>query len=263
MEFTHALESLRASGDGTVTVTPDWAQGRALFGGLAGALVLDAMASQIPADRSLRCVSLSFVGPVGPGEVELDARVLRAGGSVSHCPAEAIQDGKVCTAALASFGVDRTSKVIMPAEAAPDVDPPEALDVMPFYEGISPRFTRHFDYCYGIGSLPFSGATTRDMGGWVRFSEDRGAITPMHLLGLIDAWPPATLPLLTDRAPSSSLTWYVEFLQPLPDIQPGDWLLYKATLDHALGGYGQTQARLWTRDGELLAISRQTVTVFG
>ena len=33
-------------------------------------------------------------------------------------------------------------------------------------------------------------------------------------------------------------------------------------IEHALDGYGHIAARLWTKDGQLLALSRQTTTVF-
>ena len=262
MTFSQTLAELRASGNDTVTVSADWAQGRALFGGLAGALALEPMVRRVAPDRVLRSISISFVGPVAPGDVAVTSRLLREGGSVSQCQAEVVQEGTVRTAALASFGVPRSSAVVMPPAQAPDVDTPETLESVPFQEGISPQFTRYFEYRYGIGSLPFSGATTRHMGGWVRFRDERDPITPLHLLGLIDAWPPATLPLLTERAPSSSLTWYVELIHPMPEVQPGDWVLYEAELDHARDGYGHTQARIWNRQGELIAISRQTVAVF-
>jgi acyl-CoA thioesterase len=52
-------------------------------------------------------------------------------------------------------------------------------------------------------------------------------------------------------------------MHPRPDVRPGDWLLYRATIDQAGAGYGHTQAGIWTSRGELVATSRQTVTVFG
>ena len=55
----------------------------------------------------------------------------------------------------------------------------------------------------------------------------------------------------------------MDFVYPQPEIAPGDWLLYRATIDQAGGGYGSTQAGIWTQKGELVAMSRQTVTVFG
>ena len=261
--FSEVLDALRTSGDNTVEVTEDWAQGRALFGGLAAAITMEPVMRQVAPERELRSVSIAFVGPVAPGDVHVAPRALREGGSVSQFQAEALQDGQVKTSVLASFGKARPSGVAMPAEPVPAAPAPEEVEPVIYREGVNPAFTRHFEYRYCIGSLPFTGATTRDMGGWIRFRDEGSPMGPLQLLGLIDAWPPATLPLLTERAPSSSLTWFVELVQPLPAIGANDWLLYQATLDHARDGYGQTQARLWTRTGELVALSRQTVAVFG
>lgn len=62
---------------------------------------------------------------------------------------------------------------------------------------------------------------------------------------------------------ASSLTWTAEFLQPLPQQRSGDWCRYLAEIEEARDGYGHVAARMWSADGQLLAISRQMVTVFG
>ena len=49
-----------------------------------------------------------------------------------------------------------------------------------------------------------------------------------------------------------------------PDVVPADAnLAYAATTDAARDGYAHTHAMVWRPDGELLAISRQTITIFG
>jgi acyl-CoA thioesterase len=103
------------------------------------------------------------------------------------------------------------------------------------------------------------------MGGWVRLRDETEAqaVSEAHLLALVDAWPPAVLPHLSAPAPGSSLTWTIEFVQPVADLTTLDWCLYRAQIEHARDGYGHVSAALWTAEGELLAISRQTVTVFG
>ena len=78
----------------------------------------------------------------------------------------------------------------------------------------------------------------------------------------LDAWPPAVLSHLSKPAPGSSLTWTIEFVHPIPSLTTHDWCLYQAEIEHALDGYGHIAARLWTADGQLLALSRQTTTVF-
>ncbi len=65
------------------------------------------------------------------------------------------------------------------------------------------------------------------------------------------------------RGPGSSLTWTIEFIQPAAELSSADWCLYRAEIEHARDGYGHVAAALWSAEGALLAISRQTVTVFG
>ena len=97
----------------------------------------------------------------------------------------------------------------------------------------------------------------------MQFREAPQAITDAHIVALVDAWPPAVLPHLKSPAPASSLSWALDIMHPRPPIRPDDWLLYRATIDQAGAGYGHTQAGIWTSQGELVATSRQTVTVFG
>jgi acyl-CoA thioesterase len=102
------------------------------------------------------------------------------------------------------------------------------------------------------------------MGGWVRLREHDPVevLTETHLLALVDAWPPAVLSHLKAPAAGSSLTWTIEFMQPLPALTTLDWCMYHAEVEHARDGYGHIAAGCWSPSGELLALSRQTVTVF-
>jgi len=52
-------------------------------------------------------------------------------------------------------------------------------------------------------------------------------------------------------------------VHPLPQLAADDWVLYRSSIDQASSGYGHTQAGIWSSQGELVALSRQVVTVFG
>ena len=45
--------------------------------------------------------------------------------------------------------------------------------------------------------------------------------------------------------------------------EPDTHWVYAVHTDHAADGYAHTDARIWHPDGRLVAISRQTVAVFG
>jgi len=71
--------------------------------------------------------------------------------------------------------------------------------------------------------------------------------------------------MLDGFAPGSSLTWTLELIAEVgPEAFPAESILgYAAATDAARDGYAHTHAMLWRPDGKLVAISRQTITVFG
>ncbi|WP_404368541.1 acyl-CoA thioesterase [Marinobacter sp.] len=261
MNFDELLASPASQG---LKAPASWAQGRATFGGLVAALAYDRMARTVAADRPMRSMQVSFVGPVTPDcELAIEAELLREGRGVSQARANIIQEGETRLAALASFGGGRESTVHVEAEPAPEAADPEACQGLPYTEGVTPEFIQHIEMRWAFGSMPFSGRGGRHMGGWMRFRSPPSSIGDAQLIALIDAWPPTLLPHLKSPALTSTLSWSFDIVHPRPAINPDEWLLYRATIDQAGHGYGHTHAGIWTRKGELVAVSRQAVTVFG
>ena len=266
MTFPELIQAVR-NAPTSVAIPAQWGQGRASFGGLVAAMAYEAMAAVAEAGRPLRSLAVTFVGPVEPEvPVSFQAEVLREGKAVSQVFCRAVQNGQVLTLAQASFGLPRESVVQVEGLPAPAFKAVDDCQELPFIRKLMPEFTRHIAMRWAVGGMPFSSSTSREMGGWMRFRGDGVGDEPMevsHLLALIDAWPPATLPMLKTPAPSSSLTWTIEFVQPQPALPANGWCQYLATIEHARDGYGHIAAQCWTADGQLLAISRQTATIFG
>lgn len=257
-------ELLAVGPDEQLTIPATWAQGRACFGGLTGALAYDRMQQVVSPGRPMRALQVSFVGPVEPDvPVRVEAELLREGKAVSQAMVKLVQDGTARLVALGSFGGGRDSAVSMPALPAPEAPAPEDCRPTPYVEGVMPEFTRYIEMRWCFGGLPFSGASHREMGGWMQFREPPARLGDAHVVALVDAWPATILQQLTSRAPASSLSWSLELVHPRPRIEPGEWLLYRAETDQAGEGYGHIQAQVWNRRGELVAISRQTAAVFG
>jgi len=263
MTFASLIEQLHRSEGRSVSIPAEWAQGRATFGGLVAALVYEAMRMRVPSERELRSLSVSFVGPVAPEEMRVEVQVLRAGKSVTQVQGTAYQGDAVMAVLLGSFGGGRESGLRVDAEPAPVLTPAESCRRVPFVPGRSPAFTRFFETRWATGEAPFSRSQVREIGGWVRLDEPAQPITEAALLALVDAWPPTVLPMMAAPAPSSSLAWTIEFVHPLPRATSSDWWMYHAIAEHARDGYAHCRAGLWTPDGELVAISRQTYAVFG
>jgi len=264
MRFSDLLDAVRREPRG-LSIPADWAQGRATFGGLVVALQYEAMRAQVPAERPLRSLAVTFVGPVEPGlAVDFEVEVLREGKAVSQVLGRAVQNGQVVTLVQGSFGASRESVVNVPAEPAPSFKHWDECQELPYIPGVMPEFMRHLSMRWSVGGMPFTGNKSREMGGWVRLRGDvrQEPLTEAHLLALVDAWPPAVLPHLGKPAAGSTLTWTVEFVQPLLELDTLDWCQYRAVIEHARDGYGHVAAALWSADGRLIALSRQTVTVF-
>lgn len=272
MTFDDMLSPLDDSD--TTTVAPSWGQGRATFGGLVAALlyrrtaaVLTARGEDIVA-KPPRSLTFSLVAPVAPGEVQVSVDVFRSGKSVTQAEARLLQDGQVAAAMLASFGSARTSAINVAPEPSLAFPDPSMLTALPYIAGTTPEFTQHFEFRWAVGKLPFvsTPALTGDMGGYVRFRRPVARSGVDTLLGLVDAWPPAVLPMFTKPAPISTLTWTIEFpghaLATLSSL-PGDAAVqYLAETDFSGDGYAHIRSRTHAPDGTLLAIGRQTVAIF-
>ncbi|WP_339531931.1 acyl-CoA thioesterase [Pseudomonas mucidolens] len=264
MRFSDLLDAVRRN-PLDVSVPPEWAQGRATFGGLVAALQYEALRAQVPDDRPLRSLAITFVGPVAPDvSASYQVEVLREGKAVSQLLGRVVQNAEVMTLVQASFGASRASEIDVEALPAPPFKHWDECQELPYIKGVTPEFMRHLAMRWSVGGLPFTGNKSRDMGGWVRLRGDvkEEPLTEAHILALVDAWPPALLPHLNRPAPGSTLTWTIEFIQPLQSLSTLDWCQYHVEIEHARDGYGHAAAALWGPDGQLIAISRQTVVVF-
>ncbi len=264
MKFSELIDAVQRN-PLAVTIPAEWAQGRASFGGLMAALQYEAMRAKVPEGRPVRSLAITFVGPAEPGvPIAFEVEVLREGKAVSQLLGRATQNGQVMMLIQGSFGASRESVISVKADPAPTLKPLEACPQLPFVSGMMPEYLRFMELRWALGGLPFSNTPSPAIGGYVRFRDiEEGPSSEAHVLALVDAWPPALLPHLSKPAPGSSLTWTIEFVQPMPVLSTHDWCSYKAVIEHARDGYGHTAAMLWSPTGELIAISRQTVTVFG
>lgn len=246
----------------TVEIPAGWAQGRATYGGLVAALLFARIATQVAAGSVLRSATVSFVGPVAVGAATVQARVLRQGKSVTQAEAHLLQNGEVMAVMLASFGTPRESALHVTAPPPPAFKAPDESLALPVVPGITPEFLQHFDLRWAHGDFPFTGSKLAELGGWMRLKEGRGALDYADLFLLVDAWPPALLPLVKGPAPGSTLCWTLEPVYLPAQKSAQQWWQYLARTDYAADGYGHAEAKIWDDAGRLVAISRQSVVVF-
>ncbi|MDN3651937.1 thioesterase family protein [Thalassotalea ponticola] len=246
-----------------VKIDKSWTQGRTVFGGLSAAITYQAIAAHLTGDRLLRSLSTSFVGPIKAGvDICIEVEVLRSGKNVTQVMAKAVQDNSVCLTCLASFGVERASKIVVQSKDSHPHNAPKKANFIPQIPKIVPNFLRHFDLALVEGKMPFRASEQSNLFGWMRFSKAPNAVTDAHLVALIDSWPPAVLQMLRWPAPASSLSWNLEFIHPHRTFACDAWFAYQVNTRQAADGYAHTEANIWDQNGDLIAISRQVVTVF-
>lgn len=262
MSFQEYIQSV-SQGSSSILISKEWSQGRAVFGGLVAALVYQAMLKEIEDGRPVRSLQISFVGPVSvESPLELKTEVLRQGKSVSQILGRGVQNGQTLVTIIGSFCHARESVIHVADSKHTFKESIQDAESLPYIPGVTPSFTNYFDFRY-CTQLPFTASLDQHLKGFVRFKDEAMNIGNAELLGLVDAWPPALLPMLKEPAPASSLNWTIDFIKSSPNLSAGEFCQYQADIVHAEDGYGVTRAKVWNSEGELIAISQQTVAVFG
>lgn len=243
-------------------IDPGWGQGRSVFGGVVGAGLARAMSDDVPDDKALRSLSITFVGPVDPAPLECRTELVREGRSASFVTGEIIQGGTKRTLATATFARARHTSVPVPGLDRPEAPGPDGLPSMPYIDGMTPRFTKWLEFRYTRGLYPFMGSDEAVLAGWCRFRADAHPGDPMGVLGLLDGWPSPAISMLRTPAPGSSITWNVDFAHARPDLRIDEWWYFEAISSFVGDGYTSFDASLWAPDGSFVARSRQLAGVF-
>lgn len=262
--FETLINSAQNGSENTALFVPDdWMQGRTAYGGLIAAMALTAMRKNVPADRKVRSLVFSFVGPIFSDPFFIQIHLMRSGKSVTTIESRIIQNDKICCTGIGSFGAERDSEIsIAPAKRIDMPEPSDAFE-LPYIDGITPAFTRHFKYRWAIGELPFTGKGGQEIGGWINFQEQPGCFTEEGLIAMADAWPTPVLSQLTQMAAASTLTWSLGFVhQDRMTCSENDWWSFHCKIESAERGYTHETSRIWDPGGKMAVYSHQTTTVF-
>ena len=263
------LEQLDQNPSHQVVIPASWGQGRTVYGGLTAALVFHRMQqvstlSHPDEHRPIRYLNLSYIGPIRTDQLmTIEVELLRSGRSATQLSARVLQENQTCVMAQACFGLPRESVISKKNQTNLGMEMPNRADFIPPIPKVVPKFLRHMDLKLQHGRLPFMRGGDDEYKGWMRFKQAPKAFNDAHLIALIDAWPCAVLQQLKRPAAASTMNWNLEFCQSTTTPKPDQWLAYQAKTAHAADGYVLGDAEIRNAQGELLALSRQTVGVFG
>lgn len=246
-------------GEVSLRIPSDWMQGRSVFGGLQGGVALQAMRTLVP-DMPLRTLQATFMSPMQGDTLTARASVLRAGKNTMHVEARLVEGEQTLGVVIAVFGVGRPS-VVNRTMTQPVVD---AQSVRPFryVPGVTPPFTQFFSASWLRGGFPFTGSDQPESIVQLGMHDD-GVSTELHVLALADFIPPVGLSMLSEPAAGSTLTWMLEFLTPEISGLPLSGWRVDAEMQAAAEGYTSQTVTLWGPAAQPIALSRQSMVIFG
>jgi acyl-CoA thioesterase len=229
-------------------------------GGFVAALLMRAMTTTVADDsRTPRSLTVHYTAAPREGSVRIRTTLERAGRTMTTVTARMTQDERLVAIAAAAFSAPRNPVVEFADAPPPDVPPPEQVEtVAPHPE--QPPFAHQWEVKPALGDPLFSGAARALAGGWIRLHEPEpldGALVAQ----LTDAWIPPIFTRLREPNPVPTIDLTVHFRAALP--LPADWVLGRFETRLSSEGFVEEDGEIWSRDGRLVAQSRQLAVLQG
>jgi acyl-CoA thioesterase len=245
-------------GNYVANVDKRWWVVRGPHGGYLASIGLRALKAVV-ADpgRHIRSLTVQYFDAPHEGEMEIETRIERAGGSITNASARMTQDGRNIGIALGVFSTQWTGPDFFDA-TPPDIGPIDQAFKVPNEGPNIPPFLGNFDMRWALGSAPYSGADEAIVGGWFRLEEPQVA-DDIVVATYMDAWPPVMFPVVTEPIVAPTLDLTIHFRQELPlaDLEPDDHFIGRFYSHMSNEGFFEEDGELWTADGRLIAQSRQ------
>ena len=247
--------TLRPDGDGrwVAHADPDHQSITGMFGGWTAGILLGAVSQAADSPAKPSAMTVSYLGAISPGnDVVVAAEHVGGGRSINHWRADvrATGDDAVLATALVTLTSRRPSTPHLQLQM-PDVPDPDGLERI---YAPSPQGD-HTDIRWISGEYG-SGDSRGTM--WVRDVSGR-PLDHLQLAYLADQYAPRTFLWGDGPSPSATITMSVYFHATDDELAAvGDaYILNEATGTRAEHSTSGQQARLWSRDGVLLATTEQ------
>jgi acyl-CoA thioesterase len=266
MRFEHdtAVRELRPGVYGARVDTGWWIV-RGPNGGYVAAIVLRALQAAVgDATRTPRSLTVHYLAPPRPGDVEVHTTIERHGRQLTFASARLVQGGRVLATALAALAGPLPVDFSFVDARMPDAPPPDAcapLAPAPIEIPMRARYQQRGVLEDGRESVATSG-TEAVAGGWIRFAEPC-VLDHVAIAAISDAWVPAVFGRMSSRngVPTIDLTVHFRSRLPHPTMAPEDFCLAMFRTRVVVDGFLEEDGEIWSPDGVLLAHSRQLAIV--
>ena len=236
---------------------PGWFVNRGGNGGYVAAVMLRALTAAVDdASRVPRSLTVHYPAAFQEGRGDIHARVERSGRSLTTAAARMTQGSPDRPVALAvgAFAAARQPAVSFSDTTMPDVPGFDEIEPVPLPPFVPP-FVHNLNARRAAGDPPFAGSDKAYAAVWIALKDEQPLDYP-RLAMLTEAWMPVLFSTQTAPAMSPTIDLTVHFRSPLPVDDAGPFLcVFRTRL--AADGYMEEDGEVWSRDGVLLAQSRQ------
>jgi acyl-CoA thioesterase len=246
-------------------VAEGWWTGTGPNGGYVGAILERALQHAVAdAERTCRSFTVHYLSPPTAGAADVEVTVERAGRSLTSVSARLSQAGRPLAIAVAAYSKPRPGPSFCDA-VMPSVPGPEESAPGPFTPDMPPTaipaIAGRYRYHRVLGPLAFSGGDEALTGGWIRLTEPRPLDAGL-LVAYVDAWMPALFGRVTGRWGITTVDLTVH-VRDLPDEPYDVWCFLQFRSVASADGFCEEDGEVWSRDGRLLAQSRQLAAILG
>ena len=239
----------------TARLDHGWWVVRGPNGGYLAALILRAITTDV-ADptRRPRSFTVHYLRPPRDGDVEVVVQPERVGRTTTVVTARMVQDGKLTAIAVAALGTDRPGPEFAHL-VPPEVPAPTGI-AMPPRSPVEIPMRERYEMRIALGRSPWEVAPAAEAltGGWIRLA-DPEPLDSHVIAALTDAWFPALFTVTRERVQVPTVDLTIHFRDEPARVH--DWCLARFVSRHASHGFVEEDGEIWSRDGRLLAQSRQ------
>lgn len=249
-------------------VPEGWLQGRGAWGGLVIAASVNAAEStqkSIDASRRVRNVTSHLFGALPAGPACIEVACLRAGSAMTTWSVRITgSDGVLASQAVVITGTQRAADVEEPWGTAvmPELADWRLVPEVPVVPPLGPEFGAHLKYRPTAG-IPGSGASPEGRG-WVSAAPDSefGSVwTTGLVLGLVDAWWPASYVAMSALRPMATVSFSAHLLVDPATLDVEQPLAFESWVSAMEHGFTSETRRLWSPDGRLVVENHQSIVV--
>jgi acyl-CoA thioesterase len=234
-------------------------------GGYVAAILLRALELEVnDRARAPRSLTLHYLRPPAEGAVDVAVTIERAGRTLTTATVRLIQNDRLLALGVGAFASPRNG-FSFADRAMPPMRP---LEVCERFRDKYPNLVelqRRYESRWALGEPLGSGARRALIGGYIRFEEPR-VPDALAVAAFTDAFPPAVFTRAEERSPigpvpTIDLTIHFRAALPVPAATKDEYCIAMFTSGTSREGFMEEDGEIWSRDGVLLAQSRQLAIV--